>query len=177
MGRRKRDDVRVDAPMPRDDSIAVKTIADDIRITSALARDICRGITDPKKTAFLLALAQLGNRSRACKVVGVSTVTVWCWRRDDEVFAERFKDAMEVAADLMEDEVFRRGVEGVVEPVFQGGHLVGGIRRYSDNLLMFAMKGARPEKYRENMKIEHGGEIDLVGRLRAARDRALKEET
>lgn len=51
---------------------------------------------------------------------------------------------------MLEQEAYRRAVEGVEEPVYQGGELVGTVRRYSDKLLEFLLRGRRPQVYREN---------------------------
>ena len=40
------------------------------------------------------------------------------------------------------------------EPVFYQGQVVGHIRKYSDNLLMFLLKAHWPEKFRENVSID-----------------------
>jgi hypothetical protein len=53
----------------------------------------------------------------------------------------------------------RRPVAGVEEPIFYRGKKCGAIQRYSDTLLIFLLKGEKPDKYRENMKIEHTGSI------------------
>lgn len=126
---------------------------------------------DIQKMKFLIALAELGNRSRAARVAGVATATVWQWRRSDRKFRTAMDRAQEVANMLAEDELVRRATEGVVEPVFQGGHLVGGIRRLSDQLLMFYLKANMPEKYRE--KIDANVTVDVADRLIKARERAF----
>ena len=51
---------------------------------------------------------------------------------------------------MLEAEVIRRGAHGIDEPVFYQGKVVGQIRKYSDNLLMFMLKGLRPAKFRDN---------------------------
>jgi hypothetical protein len=46
------------------------------------------------------------------------------------------------------------------------------VQRKSDNLLMFLLKSKRPDKYRDNFRVEHGGDFDqVVARLAAARQR------
>ena len=56
-------------------------------------------------------------------------------------------------AAFAEVEARRRAVEGVEEPVgwFQGTP-GGTVRKYSDTLLIFLLKGARPHKYRDNIR-------------------------
>ena len=61
---------------------------------------------------------------------------------------------MEEARELLEAEARRRAAMGVEEPVFYKGQVVGHIRKYSDNLLMFLLKAHWPEKFRENLSID-----------------------
>jgi hypothetical protein len=56
---------------------------------------------------------------------------------------------MEAGTDLIEQEAWRRAVDGYDRPVFQDGELVGLVRAYSDVLLMMLLRGRRPEAYRE----------------------------
>jgi len=51
----------------------------------------------------------------------------------------------------------RRGVEGVLEPVWYNGKIVGHRRRYSDVMLIFMLKARRPGTFRDNATIEHSG--------------------
>ena len=64
---------------------------------------------------------------------------------------------MEQAAQRLEAEAKRRAVEGVEEPVFYQGKQCGVIKRYSDALLMFLLKGAMPDKYKERTSTELTG--------------------
>lgn len=110
-----------------------------------------------KKRALLAAFAEGGTILHACRAVGVGRRTHYGWMASDPAYAEAFADAREQAADALEAEARRRAVEGVEEPVYQGGKQVGTIRRYSDTLLIFLLKGARPEKYRDRVTAEHTG--------------------
>lgn len=89
-------------------------------------------------------------------------------------FHEAWDAALEIGNDYLEQEAQRRAVEGYEEPVVHKGiqafvrDPVTGeleldqhgrpipltIRRYSDRLLEVLLKARRPEKFRENMKIE-----------------------
>ena len=78
------------------------------------------------------------------------------WNKADHAaFQAALPKAERLAGDLIEAELVRRAVEGVDEPVFQQGRLVGFVRKYSDRLLELAAKGTLPEKYRE--RFEHTG--------------------
>lgn len=110
-----------------------------------------------KQEAFLDALRKAGNVSEACAAAGIPRRTVYDWRDADAAFAAAWEGALDEAADTMEREAFRRAVEGVEKPVFQGGEEVGRIRDYSDTLLIFLLKAARPEKYRERADVQQRG--------------------
>ena len=51
---------------------------------------------------------------------------------------------MRMARDNLEAEAYRRAVEGVERPVYQGGRLVGTVREYSDSLLTIMLRARHP---------------------------------
>lgn len=107
--------------------------------------------------AFLHALSQLGNVTAAAEAVGLGRRTVYVWREADPDFAARWAEATEEAVERMEQEAWRRATQGVDRPVYQGGKQVGMVKEYSDNLLIFLLKGSKPEKYRERTEISGPG--------------------
>jgi hypothetical protein len=113
------------------------------------------------KATFLAALATSGVVLTACKKARIGRTTAYKIRDEDEEFAAAWDAALDDAADEMEEEAHRRAVKGVLKPVYQGGKKVGSIREYSDTLLIFRLKAARPEKYRERSDIRHSGKIDV----------------
>ncbi len=78
---------------------------------------------------FLIALERVGSVTEACKAAKVSSSTAYNRRRTDAVFRKGWDEALDRAADTLEDEARRRAFAG------------------SDNLLMFLLKGARPERF------------------------------
>lgn len=110
-----------------------------------------------KKGAFLSAFARLGNIRRACDVATVDRQSHYNWLRDDPEYARAFETAKLDACDRLEAEARRRAVRGTVRPVFHQGVQCGGIREYSDTLLIFLLKGALPEKYSDRHKTEITG--------------------
>lgn len=109
----------------------------------------------PKKLAFLAAYAELGNVSAAAKSAEIARRTHYQWLKNDGQYAQDFAEAHANACESLEAEARRRAVEGYEEPVFHKGEVCGTVQKYSDTLLIFLMKGAMPEKYRERM--EHSG--------------------
>lgn len=73
--------------------------------------------------AFIRALAEHGNVSRACREANVPRLTVYYWRDNDEDFKRLWDAAREVAKGSMEDEALRRAFEGVDKPVVYKGEL------------------------------------------------------
>jgi hypothetical protein len=111
------------------------------------------------KAALLAAFAQTGNVAASCRAAGVSRRTHYDWLAADAAYAEAFADAQDDAADALESEAWRRGTEGVTEPLMYQGAEVGTVQRYSDTLLIFLLKGLRPEKYRE--RFDHRAEVTV----------------
>jgi hypothetical protein len=68
------------------------------------------------------------------------------------VYAAEFADAHEHACDSLEVEARWRATDGVDEPVFYKGEVCGTVRRYSDTQLIFLLKGAMPEKYKDRVE-------------------------
>ena len=109
--------------------------------------------TAKRKKLFLTNFAKLGNITYAAKAAGIERTTHYLWLEKDAEYVERFNTAKEAAADLLEAEVLRRGVKGVLEPVFYKGEICGRVRKYSDVLLIFLTKATRPEKFRDKVEI------------------------
>jgi hypothetical protein len=108
-----------------------------------------------KKRAFLAAYSETGNISKSAEIAEIDRSTHYEWLNTDADYKEAFEQAHEVAGDRLEQEARRRAVEGVEEPVFYKGEEVGTIRKYSDPLLIFLLKGAKPEKYKERTQNEN----------------------
>lgn len=129
--------------------------------------------------AFLDAFRSTGMVTAACEAAGVSRSAAYEARQRDEDFALAWHDVEEETTEAMEREAYRRGVEGVERPVYQGGKRVGKVREYSDTLLIFMLKARRPEKYRERYDVNHSGRVDLAGitpeRLRSMTDDELAD--
>lgn len=109
-----------------------------------------------RQGAFLAAYAQLARVNKAADAAGVDRRTHYDWLREDGDYREEFERAKELAVQQLEDEAVRRAVEGVEEPMNIGGEMIM-VRKFSDPLLMFILKGQKPTVYRERQSIEHTG--------------------
>jgi hypothetical protein len=117
-------------------------------------------LTGRRKQHFLEVLAKCGNVTAAAEAAGVARCVPYEHRKTDDAFAKAWEEAEEVAADRLEAEAGRRGVEGVEEPVISLGKVVERadgeplmIRRYSDTVLLALLRAHRPEKYRSAARL------------------------
>lgn len=120
-----------------------------------------------KKTAhqqaFLAALARTGTISAAARKVGIPREVVYDWR-EDEGFIEKFQAAKDEFAEYLEALALAR-VEAAEKP--------------SDTMLIFMMKGAMPEKYKDRVWQEVSGPggkpIELTPKYAELPDEKLEE--
>jgi hypothetical protein len=142
---------------------------------------------------LLIAFADSGNMTEACRRIGVerSTPDHWVRRRlanDDAamragvtLFLDLYEAARVEGRERLEVEARRRAVEGWEEPVFgslgqgQGTGQVGSIRRYSDTLLIRLLEAHWPERYRPRMGVDVRGQLDHRHTVRSEIDAELAE--
>lgn len=134
-----------------------------------------------RKQQFCEELAKCGNRAAACSTVGVSSAAVGKHIKSDDDFRFKVETAWNDYRASVEAEVHRRAMDGVVEPVYQGGKKVGDVVRYSDGLLTLLIKRHMPTEYRDKISIEQNvtgglavGLADLGGMDRESRDALRK---
>lgn len=131
-----------------------------------------------KKGKVLRLLQETGGRIQLTITKSrVARKTIDRWREEDPVFSTAWDETIELCVDELEAEAWRRA-NGYDEPiVYQGkiqghyvnkdGEIVGPehpeavlvqatVRKFSDNLLMFMLKGHRPEKYRDGPGVKAG---------------------
>lgn len=122
--------------------------------------------TDPNKQAkFLELYLELGRIELAAKLAQVTKTTVYNWIKKDTDFANSFNEIKPLAKEnyvgVLEQEAHRRAVEGVETPVYYKGILIDKVREYSDTLLIFLLKGAAPEKYRDHTDLNVSGNLGV----------------
>jgi len=116
-----------------------------------------RRLSLQKKSAFLDALGKGYSVSGAAKAAGATRNTFYKHRREEPEFAAAWDEAYEIGTDRLEDVLQVRALEGNTAE------------------LIFALKSRRPERYRDNTRIEHTGpgggpiEIDVDARESLAR--------
>ena len=133
---------------------------------------------EPKRSreyeeAFLDGLRESWSVSKSAWAANISVPTVYRWRAASEAsvredgsyvddFCVRWKQADEAGVDKLEDEIKRRGFEGVEKPVYQGGVLVGSVTEYSDTLAGLVMRGKRPGIYNTERHEHTGKDGDAI---------------
>ena len=90
----------------------------------------------------------------AAKAAGISRQSHYRWLKTDPDYPGRYQEAKAESAQLLEDEAVRRARDGVVEQIYYQGQVVGQKLNYSDTLLIFLLKAANPEKYRERYDMQ-----------------------
>lgn len=126
-----------------------------------LAQATVPDFTAPLKFKFLEKLRAGYSVTSACQAIGITTRQAYVHRNAYTDFAEQWDDAVDEGADRLEDVAVNRAIEGVARPIYQQGIKVGTETVYNENLLMFLLKGKKPEKYRERHDLTSGG-TDLV---------------
>src|SRR5258708_24256747 len=110
-----------------------------------------------RTSQFLAAYRACGNITAASKAAGISRDLHHRRMRKDPEYASAFEMAKHETIDLLEEEARRRAVDGVMRDVWFKGVVCGQEMVYSDSLLQFLLRGARPDVYRENR-------LELTGR-------------
>lgn len=112
---------------------------------------------DVWKPLFLEALARTCNVLIACREAGIDRSTAYKARDRSAAFRAQWEEAEQNGVDILKAEARRRALQGVDEPVFHKGEIVGSVKRYSDPLLMFLLRAHEPETYRERVDHRHSG--------------------
>jgi hypothetical protein len=139
-------------------------------------------ITQANRKRFLKAFSECGNIGESARRAKVARSLHYVWLRDPE-YKQAFEEAGEHATDILVEEARRRAHDGWEEPVIYQGELQYqldkqgnltqiplAVRKYDSTLLMFLIKGRRPEMYRENFK----GEIVHTADVRVNHQLSLK---
>lgn len=120
---------------------------------------------------FLDSLAEGWSPTKAAEAAKAPRTTFRDLRDRDPTFRARWDAAHEAGTDHLEDAAVTRGIVGWLEPVYQQGRKVGEVRKFSDTMLAMQLNGRRPDKYRQNVKVDAP---DLAVSFRAAMAEAAK---
>lgn len=135
-----------------------------------------RFINAKEKNEFLNYYVETGTISAAAKKCHISRQTHYDWLKNDKkgFYRKAFEKADRMAADLLEEEAWRRAVEGDIKIVYYKGEKVDEQREKSDYLLGLLLKGKKPQ-YRESTEVKTTVNIDMTDAVSSIRQRLKKE--
>ena len=111
---------------------------------------------------FIERLKATGNITLAARGAGVTRQNAYRTRSRNKTFRRQWDEALEQAMDLLAGEARRRAT-GIKRAVWYAGEVVGEESVYDSSLLMFLLKAHRPTLYRDNVKVDHSGGMDVTG--------------
>ena len=118
--------------------------------------------TRPWESAFPAALESTGIVSHAAKAAEVGRRTVYDHLKADPEFYEKTQDALATSDGNLQMELMHRAVEGVQQPVYYRGEVVGQSTRKNDSLLMFAIRNLRQQRSELERTQPFGGLSNLL---------------
>jgi cytosine/adenosine deaminase-related metal-dependent hydrolase len=115
-----------------------------------------------KHRAFLKAFIETHSIGDAAKAAGIDRSTHYDWLETVPGYRQAWEATKEEATQTLEDEASRRALKGVTEGVYYKGKPIGVKRTYSDAMMMFLLRAARPEKYRTGVELTgpNGGPLE-----------------
>jgi hypothetical protein len=133
------------------------------------------GWTPERQARFIEVLADTGSVQAACKAVDMSQPGAYQLRRQPG--AESFRAAWQAALDLgvqrIEDVAMDRALNGVAEPLYSYGKLIGTRTKYNDRLLMFMLRNRAPERFGASVG---GGSLKGLNAVGKMEKRRLKKK-
>ena len=116
------------------------------------------------KRVFLASLEETAIVALAARTAGVSRQHAYKARKSDADFAKKWDEALEVSVDMLEAKAHEIAFMGVPHYVFWKGERIGENRQYPVELIKFLLSAHRPEKFRQNVAVEHAGKIKGGGK-------------
>ena len=105
---------------------------------------VSAGLTHEERIDEFFRMLSEGVKVRAAAAaVAVSWSLLYRYRREQPEFAKRWEDAKRITVQRLEDEAYRRALDG------------------SDKLMELMLKAHAPEKYRERSEVRVAGGMSL----------------
>jgi len=129
-----------------------------------------------KRDSLLKLLSSTLSMSYSCKKLNISVLTIRNMMKRDDDFRLQIDEAIEAGVEALEVEAIRRAT-GYIHPLNHQGKLTGDTEtRYSDNLLMFTLKGRKPEMYKDGASINiHNTRAVLITKYEGLSDDEIRE--
>jgi hypothetical protein len=129
------------------------------------------GWSPGRQRGFITALAHSGSVAQAAAAVKMSKTGAYALRaaRGGEGFAKAWDEAVDAGVQALKSIAFERAVDGVEEPVWHNGKIVGTQRRYNDMLLAALLRQYDDQHAEREARAE-------AARLRALKPKWTNEE-
>jgi hypothetical protein len=105
------------------------------------------GFTPKKQRKFIKILAKTGCVLDACRGIGLSSTSAYRAKEKLPDLAREWESALKRAATTLDAVAWKRGVEGVEEPVYYAGKFSHMAVKRSDSILRLLMMGSNRKKY------------------------------
>lgn len=126
--------------------------------------------THKKETEFLALLAEGNTVAHAASILRVGRATAYEHRAMDAAFAVAWDEAFEAGTEVLEQIAKQRATVGHKRDVIlKDGTVITVQEQPSDTLLIFLLKGRKPDTYRDNVNVSGRVANDLSGLLAFAR--------
>lgn len=112
-----------------------------------------RRTTGQRQSAFLETFAETCNIWQAAKRAGIGRTTHYRWLVEDQAYVGEFDKVQRAAGEHVESTAVSRATDGWLEPVHYQGRVCGHVRRFSDGLAQFLLRGLLPDKYGNKTEI------------------------
>ena len=140
--------------------------------------------THLKQRAFIAAFRRVVSVGAAAAAARVTPDDHYGWVKRDAEYRKIWEQVQDEAAQALEDEAVRRAHEGVKRQVLYKGKPVRTGRgrhskilyetEYSDQLLILLLRRYRPMLYRDTVRTEITGAVEVIQKLEAARKRLVE---
>jgi hypothetical protein len=125
-----------------------------------------RRFTPDVARQFLINYARTGRKAASARAAGISYNVIRDMEVNNDAFADMVEEARHMFVDKIDREVYRRGIEGWLEPVFnvKTGQLIGHKLVHSDKMLEMAAKKHDPEGYGNKVDVNQtvsGGVVEI----------------
>lgn len=110
----------------------------------------------PKQKKFLTEYAKHCSIRMTVEKTKITAASHYYWMEHSSNYKAAYSSVKDMVADTLEDAAFERAVHGVDEPVFYKDEKIADVKKFSDTLTIFLLKGNKPEKYNKD-RHEHSG--------------------
>jgi hypothetical protein len=112
-------------------------------------------MTTEKIYKFLGQLKECANITRSAEYAGIDRATLYQYRKDHPEFALAWEEAWTIGYDVLEQKASDRAFDGYEEPVFWQGVEVARVKKFSDSLAQFLLRGNKSDKFKERVQSEN----------------------